>query len=51
MSSREFAVCVAGLSDGSQFLRRLADEPAQADTPEAIASVFGTFLGGPVTTE
>jgi hypothetical protein len=51
MSTREFAVCISGLSDTSQFLRVLADEPTQADTPEAIASVFGSFLGGPATTE
>ncbi|MFI6443829.1 hypothetical protein [Kitasatospora sp. NPDC050543] len=46
MSTREFHVYVEGLSGESRWLAAYEATPLRADTPEAIASVFGTYLGG-----
>lgn len=51
MPTREFAVCVRGLSDQSLFLKAVDAEPTTADRPEDIAGIFGSYLGGPATTE
>jgi hypothetical protein len=43
MSTREFLVCVSGLSDKARWPHAYQDTAHRADTPEAIASIFGSY--------
>lgn len=44
-------MCIGGLSDQSRFLHAHAQTPHDASSPEQISALFGSYLGGPVTTE
>lgn len=46
LSTREFLTYVKGLPEDSRWLAAYRDTPIRADSPEAIASVFGSYLGG-----
>lgn len=45
MSTREFMAKVAGLSQQARWPRAYRETPIIADTPAAVASVFGTYYG------
>ncbi len=45
MSTREFIVCLTGLTLESRWLQAYRAQPIRADTPEAISSLFGSYNG------
>jgi hypothetical protein len=45
LSVREFLVLAGGLSEAARWPKALRDAPERADTPEAIASIFGSYNG------
>lgn len=49
MSTRQFLVYVGGLTAEARWPQGYTATPHRADTPETIASVFGSYLGGDAT--